>query len=133
MNAALISDPKSRIAQMEADNKRLFTLGISQLVVTFLLFFIVWINGAQIDNFMGDGGPWGRPALQRLDAIVAETAREAYILSVVRGIIPLGIVAVKNSFIYSTLMWLLVLSFLIIGFAMFQKKQLDAFKEIVKT
>ena len=115
---------------MESDNKRLFTLGISQIVLTLGLFFLVWFNGAHIDNFMGDGGPWGRPALQRLDAIVPETAREAHILSVIRSIIPLGIVAVKNSFIYSTLMWLLVTGLLITGFAGYQNKQLKAIREM---
>ncbi len=133
MTTALTSEKNPQIAQMEADNKRLFVLGMSQLIFTLALFLVVWINGAHIDNFMGDGGPWGRPALQSLDAIVPETAREAHILSIVRGIIPLGIVAVKNSFIYSTLMWLLVMSLLIIGFAVYQKKQLDIVKGILKT
>lgn len=133
MTAALTSEKDQRIAQMQGDNARLFVLGVSQLIFTLALCLVVWMNGTYIDNFMGDGGPWGRPALQRLDAIVPENAREAHILSVVRGIIPLGIVAVKNSFIYSTLMWLLVLSFLIIGFAMYQKKQLDAIKGILTT
>lgn len=127
----MTSEQHKQLVQMETANQRLFTFGIAQLVIVLLLAMLVWINGERINNFMGDGGPWGRPALQSLDAIKAETPRDVYILSVVRQIIPLPIVAVKNSFIASTLIWLFVTALMLLGFARYQKKQLDNFKAML--
>jgi len=132
MSYVLTAEQKKQFVQMRAANQRLFVLGISQLVFVLILSLVVWMSESRVDSFMGSGGPWGRPALQSLDAIKPETAREAYILSVFRDVIPLPIVAVKNSFIRSTLLWLLVMSLVVLGFARHQKKNLDFIKGIIK-
>ena len=106
--------------------------GIGQLIVTVLLAALVWTNQRSIDSFMGDGGPWGRPALERLKTIQPETSREAYLLSVFRELIPLPIVSVKTSFIYSTLMWLFVTSLIVIGVSWSHKTHLEFFKQVVE-
>lgn len=132
MNVSLTDKQKDQLKQMGSDNKRLFMLGCAQLVLVLMLSLCVWLSQDRVDSLIGDGGPWGRPALQSLDAIKPETEREAYMLAVFRKVIPLPIVAVKNSFIYSTLMWLFVLGLFVIGFARHQKKQLDVFQEIIE-
>lgn len=131
MSVSLSDKQQDQLNQMGSDNKRLFMMGCAQLVLVLMLSLCVWLSQDRVDSFMGDGGPWGRPALQSLDAIRPETERETYILSVFRQIIPLPIVAVKNSFIYSTLIWLFVMGLFVIGFARYQRKQLDAFQEII--
>lgn len=106
--------------------------GIGQLIVTAALAVLVWTNQGPIDGFMGDGGPWGRPALEQLKTIQPETQREAYLLSVFRELIPLPIVSVKTSFIYSTLMWLFVTSFIVIGVSWSHKRHLEFFKKVIE-
>lgn len=119
------------IHRMETFNRQLMRVGLGQIL--FVLFFSLYIVfcPVSIDRVMSDGGPWGRPALEKLDSITPETNREAYILSVFRDIIPLPIVAVKNSFIRSTLMWLFVTGLMILWFARHQRKQLELIKAIM--
>lgn len=127
----LNQEQQKQLNDMQAANQRFFNFGIGQLIFTAVLALFVWANQGPIDSFMGDGGPWGRPALERLKTIQPETPREAYLLSVFRELIPLPIVSVKASFIYSTLMWLFVTSLMVIGIAGSHKKNLESFKKMV--
>lgn len=117
--------------ELRAANHRIFSFAIGQLFCVVLLTFIVFLNQNRFDSFMGDGGPWGLCALQSLDAITPETEREAYILSVLRKLVPLPIIAVKNSFVYSTLLWLIVMALVVIGFTIHQRKMLDEFQRFL--
>jgi hypothetical protein len=106
MSIVLDQQQKNRLQKLQDDNRRLFMLGWAQLVLVLMLSLCVWLSHDRVDSFMGDGGPWGRPALQSL--------------------------AVKNSFIRSTLLWLFVTGLMLIGFARYQKKQLDEVKGILE-
>lgn len=132
MALALTPEQQKQFAQMKAANQRFFNFGIGQLIFVVALSLFVWGNQGPINSFMGDGGPWGRPALERLKTIQPETPREAYLLSVYRELIPLPIVAVKNSFIYSTLMWLFVTSFIVIGVSWSHKKHLEFVQKVIE-
>ena len=131
MAQALTAEQQKQFDKIKAANQRFFNFGVGQLIFTILLSLFVWANQGPIDNFMGDGGPWGRPALEQLKTIQPETPREAYLLSVFREMIPLPIVAVKTSFIYSTLMWLFLTSFIVIGVSWSHRKHLDFFRSVL--
>ena len=132
MGVLLNETEQIQFKKFEKTNRALFRFSLIQVLLVVGIWIFLGINQLRVANFISDSGPEVKMAIERLDKIVPQSKQEAYLRDMARDLIPVPMIGIKIVLIGSTLTWLFLGGLCSIGFAHYQRKQMNFFEGIIR-